>query len=70
MTIPKGADGDRLAARVTIPLLASTGYEALKERYRKAVPLLAELLHIQRVFTGEVKLVRDSDRAQAELSRS
>jgi hypothetical protein len=26
MTIPKGAEGDRLAARVTIPLLAATGY--------------------------------------------
>jgi hypothetical protein len=31
--------------------------EVLKERYRKAMPILAELLHMQRVFTGEVQLV-------------
>jgi hypothetical protein len=33
--------------------------EALKERYRKAMPLLAELLHMQSVFTGEVRLVEN-----------
>jgi hypothetical protein len=32
MTIPKGADGDRLAARV-IPLLAATGYGAFNLIY-------------------------------------
>jgi hypothetical protein len=29
MAIPKGAEGDMLAARVVIPLLAATGYGAL-----------------------------------------
>jgi hypothetical protein len=33
MTIPKGAEGDRLAARVTIPLLAATGYGAFNLIY-------------------------------------
>jgi hypothetical protein len=31
--------------------------DALQERYRKAMPLLAELLHIQKTFIGEVRLV-------------
>jgi hypothetical protein len=39
--------------------------EALKERYRKAMPLLAELLHMQRVFTGDVRLVRDTEQVNA-----
>jgi hypothetical protein len=29
----------------------------LKERYRKAMPLIAELLHIQTTFIGEVRLI-------------
>jgi len=33
MTIPKGAGGDRLAARVMIPLLAATGYGAFNLIY-------------------------------------
>ncbi len=33
MTIPKGAEGDGLAARVTIPLLAATGYGAFNLIY-------------------------------------
>src|SRR5713101_5408887 len=33
MTIPKGAEGDRLAARVMIPLLAATGYGAFNLIY-------------------------------------
>jgi hypothetical protein len=40
--------------------------EALKERYRNAMPLLAELLHMQRVFTEEVKLVRDTGQVNAK----
>jgi hypothetical protein len=34
--------------------------KGLKERYRKAMPLLAELLHIQEEFIGEVRLVNDA----------
>jgi hypothetical protein len=33
MTIPKGAEGDRLAARVMIPLLAATSYGAFSLIY-------------------------------------
>jgi hypothetical protein len=39
--------------------------EALKERYRNAMPLLVELLRMQRLFTGEVKLVSDSGQVNA-----
>jgi hypothetical protein len=33
MPIPKGAEGDRLAARVVIPLIAATGYGAFNLIY-------------------------------------
>src|SRR6266404_9144642 len=40
--------------------------EHLKERYRKAMPLLAELLHMQKVFTGEVILVDPAGKVNAK----
>src|SRR6266481_2295922 len=42
------------------------GEDALKERYRKAMPLLAELLHMQKVFTGEVRLVDETGNVNAK----
>ena len=39
--------------------------EALKDRYRKAMPVLAELLHIQTVFIGDLRLV-DAGRVNAK----
>ncbi|HEY7844978.1 MAG TPA: hypothetical protein VID30_15030 [Bradyrhizobium sp.] len=38
----------------------------MKERYRKAMPILAELLHMQCIFTGEVRLVRDTGQVNAK----
>ncbi len=38
----------------------------LKERYSKAMPLLAELLHMQKVFTGEVVLVDATGKVNAK----
>jgi hypothetical protein len=38
----------------------------LKERYRKAMPLLAELLRMQKLYTGEVKLIDDAGKVNAK----
>jgi hypothetical protein len=40
--------------------------QELKERYRKAMPLLAELLHMQKLFTGEVRLADDAGKVNAK----
>ncbi len=40
--------------------------EELKERYREAMPLIAELLHIQTTFAGKVKLVDEAGKVNAK----
>ena len=40
--------------------------ENLKERYGKAMPLLAELLHMRKVFTSEVVLVDAAGKINAK----
>jgi hypothetical protein len=40
--------------------------DELKERYRKAMPVIAELLHIQTALTGNVKLVDDGGKVNAK----
>ena len=42
------------------------GEDALKERYRKAMPIIAELLHIQAVFVDEVRLVDSAGTVNAK----
>jgi hypothetical protein len=70
MTIPKGAEGDRLAARVTIPLLAATGYGGFNLFYSGSgggyfytlIPLLggiAEDAHALQILLQSIKTLAE-----------
>jgi hypothetical protein len=40
--------------------------DELRERYRKAMPIIAELLHTQIAFTGKVTMVDDAGKVNAK----
>jgi hypothetical protein len=63
MTIPKDAEGDRLAARVMVPLLAATGYGAFNLIYSGSgagylytfVPLFGGIAAVIGFFVWHIK---------------